>query len=49
MKQKQIYECPDTQLLFVKFEENIMSPNDGYHPGGGGTYGEDDQNDNGDY
>ena len=48
MRKKQFYEAPDAELLVVKFEENIMSPN-GFTQGGGGSYGEGEENDNGDY
>lgn len=45
---KKHYEIPESELLLVKFEENIMSPN-GYNQGGGGQYGDGDTNDNGEY
>lgn len=45
---KKHYEIPESELLLVNFEENIMSPN-GYNEGGGGSYGDEDSNDNGDY
>lgn len=45
---KNYYSAPETELFFVKFEENIMSPT-GYNQGGGGQYGDGDTNDNGDY
>ena len=32
MKRKTFYEAPETELILVKFEENIMSP----VPGGAG-------------
>ena len=48
MNKKQFYEAPETELLVVRFEGNIMSPN-GYTEGGGGSYGDDDTNDNGDF
>ena len=47
-KTKQGYVTPLSDLLVVRFEENIMSPN-GYHQGGGGSYTNDDINENGDF
>ena len=47
-KIKSLYEAPQVELLVVRFEENIMSPK-GYTSGGGGTYGNDETNENGDY
>ena len=48
-RKKLFYEQPSCDLLVVRFEENIMSPN-GYHSGGGGTYDpSQDIIENGDY
>ena len=49
MIKKLFYVTPKTEALVVRFEWNIMSNPDGYHQGGGGSYGGDDTNDNGDY
>lgn len=49
MIKKSFYEAPDAELLLVRFERAILSNPDGYHQGGGGSYGDDDTNDNGDY
>ncbi|MBR6378498.1 MAG: hypothetical protein IKS02_00825 [Fibrobacter sp.] len=48
MKQKHLYTAPEAETLVVRFEANIMSPQ-GYHPGGGGSYGNGDTNENGDF
>lgn len=48
-KLKMNYLSPETELLVVRFEENIMSDARGYHVGGAGRYGNDDTIDNGDY
>ena len=45
---KKKYENPEAEQFFVKYEENIMSPN-GYTQGGGGQYGDDETNENPDY
>ena len=45
-KLKELYSSPLAELLGGRFEENIM---DSYTQGGGGHYGDDDTNDNGDY
>jgi len=46
---KQTYITPESELLVVRFEENILS--DTYTQGGGGTYSDEDGtiNDNGGY
>ncbi|MBO4340295.1 MAG: hypothetical protein J5835_02555 [Bacteroidales bacterium] len=49
MKKTMFYKTPVTELLVVRFEENILSGADAFHEGGGGYYGGDDTNDNGDY
>lgn len=43
------YLSPETELLVVRFEENIMSDANGYHVGGAGRYDDDDTNENGDF
>ena len=48
-KNKSLYEAPNTDLLVVRFEQNIMSDPIGYHSGGAGRYVGDDIYDNGDY
>ena len=49
MNQKQFYTSPEVDVLVVRFEANIMSGADAFHQGGGGYYGGNDTNDNGDY
>lgn len=51
MIKKQLYETPDAELLVVKFEEGFLqtSPGNTYTQGGGGTYGDDEIIDNGEY
>jgi hypothetical protein len=49
MIKKQLYIIPETEVLEVRFEENIMSNPNGYHQAGGGRYYGDDLNENGDY
>lgn len=46
-KIKELYSSPTTEFLVVRFEGNFC--NTGYHPGGGGTYDDDDTNENGDF
>ena len=48
-KIKELYSSPDTTVLVVRFEGMLMGSPDGYHQGGGGSYGDDDTNSNGDY
>lgn len=45
------YQKPTTDVLVVRFEGIICAsdPAHSYHLGGGGSYGNDDTNDNGDY
>ena len=45
-KLKELYSSPLSELLVVRFEENFL---DSYTQGGGGHYGDDDTNDNGDF
>lgn len=49
MEKKETYKAPEMRSV-VLIKENVMttSPN-GYHQGGGGSYGDGDTNDNGDY
>ena len=47
MHKKQFYEAPEAEMLMVRFEGNFCTT--GYTPGGGGSYGEGDENDNGEY
>lgn len=46
---KNLYEKPNTDVLVIRFEGNILSNPGGYQGGGGGNYGNDDTYDNGDY
>ena len=46
MKKKLMYEVPEAEQFFVKYEENIMSPND---PTPGSAGGDDDYNEQGDF
>lgn len=48
-KIKELYSSPDTTVLVVRFEGMLMGSPDGYHQGGGGSYGDDDTNSNGDF
>ena len=45
---KKFYEKPSAEVLVVRFE-GVICESGGYHQGGGGSYGDDDTNDNGDY
>ena len=49
MTQKMFYVTPTTKTLVVRFEGMLMQSPGGYHQGGGGSYGDGDTNDNGDY
>ena len=48
MNKKQLYSAPEAELLVVKFEGNFCQTNE-YTQGGGGQYGDEDTNDNGEY
>ena len=47
-KLKELYSSPDTTVLVVRFEEGLLQASP-YHQGGGGSYGDNDTNENGDY
>ena len=47
MIKKSIYEAPETELILVRFEEIILGNPSDPVTGGGGSYGDDDTNDNG--
>ena len=47
MYKKLLYSAPEAELLVVKFEGNFCGTNDFYTKGGGGSYGDDVLNDNG--
>ena len=47
MNKKQLYSAPEAELLVIKFEENFCQTT--YTLGGGGQYGDEDTNDNGEY
>ena len=47
MKKNPFYTAPEAEFLDVWFEENFV--NTGYHEGGGGSYGDGDTNENGDF
>ena len=50
MKRKTFYEAPETELILVNYEEAFLNgTTGGYTEGGGGSYGDDDTNDNGEY
>ena len=48
-KLKELYSSPTTELLVVRFEGNFCGTANGYQQGGGGSYDDNDTNDNGDY
>ena len=48
-KNIQSYLTPTVKILVVRFEGMLMGSPDGYHQGGGGSYGDGDTNENGDY
>lgn len=50
-KLKEHYCSPTTNILVVRFEGMLMQSGgaNGYHAGGGGSYGDGETNDNGDY
>ena len=45
---KNLYVTPETEVLEVRFEENIMSNPNGVKLGGGGNYSGNDIHSNGD-
>lgn len=47
MKKKLLYEVPEAEQFFVKYEENIMSPGD-TGTAGNGDYGDNPLDDLGD-
>ena len=48
MRKKQFYEAPDAELLVVKFEENIMSPQNSWAgPATSSSIWGDEEDDNG--
>ena len=50
MKKTTFYEAPETELILVNYEEAFLNgTTGGYTEGGGGSYGDDDTNDNGEY
>lgn len=49
---KHTYEQPLAEIFEVHLSANVLqdiSDPNGYHQGGGGSYGDGDTNDNGDY
>lgn len=48
---KEIYSQPTTEILEITLDANVLqeTSNTGYNLGGGGSYGDDDTNNNGDY
>ena len=51
---KQLYEQPLAEIFELNLQGSCLQTNlsdgaNGYHQGGGGSYGDDDTNDNGDY
>jgi hypothetical protein len=50
MEKKETYKAPEMKsIVLLKGSVLIMTSPGGYHEGGGGSYGNDDTNDNGDY
>ena len=50
MEKKETYKAPEMKSI-VLIKENVMNQTSpgGYHQGGGGSYGDSDTNENGDY
>ena len=48
-KLKELYSSPTSELLVIRFEEDVLGNPSGFNPGGGGSYDDDDTNDNGDF
>lgn len=44
MIRKTVYEAPEAELLFVRFEENVMSPTGGFGDPNAESDDESDQN-----
>ncbi|MBR5660055.1 MAG: hypothetical protein IKW99_00715 [Bacteroidales bacterium] len=50
MKKKIYYEAPEMEQILLKLEQGILTDSaTGYNQGGGGSYGDGDTNNNGDY
>lgn len=47
MEKKETYKAPEMRSV-VLIKEGVMQA-DSYHQGGGGSYGNEDTNDNGEY
>ena len=48
MLKKSLYKSPFAELVWAESEESFMSP-DQFNQGGGGSYGDEETNENGDY
>ena len=50
-KDKLVYEAPEAEIFVLGFEGFLCAsdPANAWHPGGGGSYCNNDTNDNGDY
>lgn len=47
---KELYSQPTAEFLDLEVEENVLqTASSGYNLGGGGSYGDDDTNDNGEF
>ena len=46
---KKLFVIPATESLYFTAQSIICSSPEGYHQGGGGSYGDGDTNDNGDF
>ena len=50
MEKKETYKAPEMRsVVLIRENVAIMGSPDGYHQGGGGSYGDGDTNDNGGY
>lgn len=49
MNKKLFYAQPTAEVVVVSTVEIICGSPNGYHQGGGGSYGNEDTNDNGDF
>ena len=47
--EKETYLAPEWGLSVVRVERQFLNENSPYTEGGGGSYGDDNTNDNGDY
>ena len=48
-KKSVFYSAPTTKYIVVRYGSVLMGSPNGYNPGGGGSYGDGDTNNNGDF